>query len=735
MNSYETNDNEAKCPVAHADEPKVAQASSGGSPSWWPNQLTTDALIHNSPDSDPYGKDFNYAVEFGTLDLEEVKEEITKVMKNSKSWWPADYGHYGPLFIRMAWHSAGTYRVGDGRGGAGQGLQRFAPLNSWPDNVNLDKARRLLWPVKQKYGRKLSWADLMILAGNVALEDMGFKTYGFGGGREDVWEPDNTYWGSETEWLANKRYDTSRRAATLKNPLAAVQMGLIYVNPEGPDGNPDFRLSANDIRETFARMAMNDEETVALIAGGHAFGKAHGAGDVSQVGSEPEGADIYQAGLGWSNSQGKTNAEDTISSGLEGAWTPTPTKWDNRYLELIFKYDWEQVKSPAGAVMFEPIDCQPEDMTPDAHVDGKMNKPVMFTTDLALRYDSKYEKISRRFLEDFDYFSEQFALAWFKLTHRDMGPKVRYIGSEVPVRPLIWQDPVSPSQSFTYLNEKQRSELKALIIKTGLSISQLVKTAWASASTYRNTDKRGGANGARIILLPQREWEVNSPADLAPALIKLSEVVENLSFPISLADVIVFAGGVGIEQALESVEISASKAVPFIGGRGDATQELTDVKSFEHLRPKSDGFRNWAPGNEKVAERLLIEKAALLGLTPPELTVLVGGLRVLGANHSDVPHGVLTETPGVLTNDYFRNLLSNDIAWAPKADLPGVYGSHAYADGERKWTATRADLVFASNSVLRALAEVYASDDALDKFVTDFIAAWVKVMNADRFDI
>jgi catalase-peroxidase len=730
MNSYETNDNEAKCPVAHAEEPKVAQASSEGSSSWWPNQLSTDALIHNSPDSDPYGKDFNYAAEFGTLDLEEVKEEITKIMKDSKSWWPADYGHYGPLFIRMAWHSAGTYRVGDGRGGAGQGLQRFAPLNSWPDNVNLDKARRLLWPVKQKYGRKLSWADLMILAGNVALEDMGLKTYGFGGGRADVWEPDNTYWGNETEWLANKRYDATRDAGTLENPLAAVQMGLIYVNPEGPDGNPDFQLSANDIRETFARMAMNDEETVALIAGGHAFGKAHGAGDVSQVGSEPEGADIHQAGLGWSNSQGKANAEDTISSGLEGAWTPTPTKWDNRYLELIFKYEWEQVKSPAGAIMFEPIDCQPEDMTPDAHVEGKMNKPVMFTTDLALRYDSKYEEISRKFLEDFDYFSEQFALAWYKLTHRDMGPKVRYIGPEVPVRPLLWQDPVLPSKSTIYLTDSLRDELKSLVIETGLSSSQLVRTAWASASTYRNTDKRGGANGGRIALMPQRQWEVNKTENLDETLDKLLEVSKKFSKSISLADVIVFAGGVGIEMAL-----SDSYNVPFIGGRGDATQELTDIDSFEHLRPKADGFRNWAPKNENVAERLLLEKAALLGLTPPELTVLVGGLRVLGVNHDNSAHGVLTDTPGVLDNSYFRNLLSNDIAWAPKANTPGIYGSHAYADGERKWTATRADLVFASNSVLRALAEVYASDDAQEKFVKDFIAAWVKVMNADRFDI
>ncbi len=732
MSSYETNDSEAKCPIPH-EALSTAPQKTGAAKSnkdWWPDQLTTEALIHNSPKSDPYGADFNYAAEFITLDLEEVKQDIISVMKDSKSWWPSDYGHYGPLFIRMAWHSAGTYRVSDGRGGGGQGLQRFAPLNSWPDNVNLDKARRLLWPVKQKYGRKLSWADLMILAGNVALEDMGFITYGFGGGRADVWEPDNTYWGNETEWLANKRYDSTRDAGTLENPLAAVQMGLIYVNPEGPDGNPDFQLSANDIRETFARMAMNDEETVALIAGGHAFGKAHGAGDPSRVGAEPEGAEIHQAGLGWANTQGKTNAEDTISSGLEGAWTPTPTKWDNRYLELVFKYEWEQVKSPAGAIMFEPIDCQPDDMTPDAHVEGKMNKPVMFTTDLALRYDSEYEKISRKFLEDFNYFSDAFARAWFKLTHRDMGPKVRYIGPEVPESSLLWQDPILPSKSSIYLTEDNRAELKTLIVETGLSVSQLVRTAWASASTFRNTDKRGGANGGRIALMPQRHWEVNRTEDLDEILDKLLEVSKKFSKPISLADVIVFAGGVGIEMSL-----SGSHSVPFIGGRGDATQELTDIDSFDYLRPTADGFRNWAPGDEEVAERLLIEKAALLGLTPPELTVLVGGLRVLGVNYGDSTHGVLTETPGVLTNDYFRNLLSNDIAWAPKADQPGIYGSHAYADGERKWTATRADLVFASNSVLRALAEVYASDDAREKFTQDFISAWVKVMNADRFDI
>ena len=736
MNSYETNDSEAKCPVIHGNSTSTEKSSPKTNNSWWPNQLTADALTRNSPKSDPYGKDFDYASEFATLDLKEVKEEINKVMKDSKSWWPADYGHYGPLFIRMAWHSAGTYRVSDGRGGAGQGLQRFAPLNSWPDNVNLDKARRLLWPVKQKFGRKLSWADLFILAGNVALEDMGLETYGFGGGRADVWEPDNTYWGPESEWLANGRYDATREAGTLENPLAAVQMGLIYVNPEGPDGNPDFKLAAADIRETFARMAMNDEETVALIAGGHAFGKTHGAGDASQVGKEPEGAEIHQAGFGWANPQGRGHSEDTISSGLEVTWTPTPTKWDNSYLEMIYGYDkWELEESPAGAKQWRPV-ADEVHLAPHAHLEGQNVEIRMLTTDLALRYgDDEYDRICRKFLEDFDYFSKQFALAWYKLTHRDMGPKSRYVGAEVPAGSLLWQDPTLSSTSLFHLSDNQKIELKTLVTETGLSVSQLVTTAWASASTYRDTDKRGGANGARIALMPQRQWDVNKTGDLDEVLDKLSEVVKNFSAPISLADVIVFAGGVGIEMALESVQLSTSRSVPFIGGRGDAKQEQTDIESFEHLRPIADGFRNYAPGNGSIAERLLLEKAALLGLTPPEMTVLVGGLRVLGANHSGEKHGVLTGTPGVLTNDYFRNLLSNDIAWAPKADQPSIYGSHEYETGERKWTATRADLVFASNSVLRALAEVYASDDALEKFIDDFIAAWVKVMNSDRFDI
>jgi len=712
---------EAKCPVPHG----VGTTPSANN-KWWPNQLSTSALIHHSEKSDPYGPEFDYVAEFKTLPLAEVKADITSAMKTSQPWWPADYGHYGPFFIRMAWHSAGTYRVSDGRGGAGQGLQRFAPLNSWPDNVNLDKARRLLWPIKQKYGRKLSWADLMILAGNVALEDMGFKTFGFAGGRADVWEPDNTYWGPETEWLANKRYDSTRDAGTLENPLAAVQMGLIYVNPEGPDGDPDFQLSANDIRETFARMAMNDEETVALIAGGHAFGKAHGAGDAAQVGEAPEGAPLHQVGLGWANTQGKGHSEDTISSGLEGAWTPTPTKWDNTYLELIFKYEWEKTHSPAGAVMWHPINCERVDMVPDAHIPRQLNLPVMFTTDLALRYDAEYEKISRKFLADFDYFSDQFARAWFKLTHRDMGPRARYQSADVPAEVLLWQDPVVEGNK-SWINSKD--EIAAAILATGLSNAELVKAAWRSASTFRNSDKRGGANGARISLEPQRSWEVNK--DVMPTIDKLAEVKNSLSVNISLADLIVFAGNLAVERSAKDAGLNIQLEVS--SGRGDATQDQTDVESFNYLKPVGDGFINWASGNEDTAEHLLLEKASLLGLTPPELTVLVGGLRAIGAVPQGTSHGVLTETPGVLNNHFFRNLLNNDIAWAPKGDQKGIYGSHAYADGERKWTATRADLVFASNSVLRAVSEVYASDDANEKFVHDFSAAWTKVMTADLF--
>ena len=722
---------EAKCPVPHA----ALTGKGTTNKSWWPDQPTTDALIRNSEKSDPYHGELDYRAEFLKLDLDEVKEDIAKVMKTSHPSWPADYGHYGPFFIRMAWHSAGTYRVSDGRGGGGQGLQRFAPLNSWPDNVNLDKARRLLWPVKQKYGRSLSWADLMILAGNVALEDMGFKTYGFGGGRADVWEPDTTYWGSETEWLANGRYDESREASTLESPLAAVQMGLIYVNPEGPDGVPDFKLAAADIRETFGRMAMNDEETVALIAGGHAFGKTHGAGDAAQVGANPEGADIHQVGLGWANSQGKGNAEDTISSGLEVTWTPNPTKWDNDYLKIIYEYDnWELEESPAGAKQWKPV-ADEIYLAPHAHLENEHVEIRMLTTDLALRFgDEKYDEICQKFLADFDYFSEVFAKAWYKLTHRDMGPKKRYLGAEVPERELLWQDPIPGGVSPKYIPEDDRAALRQLIIETGLTPAQLIKTAWASASTYRDTDKRGGANGARIALEPQISWDVNEPEELKEILAKLKEVKIAHKMPISMADLIVFAGGVGIELSIEDNGVDTYE-VPFTGGRGDATQVLTDVDSFEHLRPVADGFRNYAPGNEDIADRLLLEKAALLGLTPSELVVLIGGLRVLGINHGGSTHGVLTDNPGKLTTDYFRNLLDIDLAWAPKADLKGVYGSHSYFDGERKWTATRADLLLASNSVLRAIAEVYASDDADRKFILDFIAAWTKVMNADRFDI
>jgi len=690
---------------------------------WWPNHLDLTVLRSHTTASDPMDKDFDYAAEFKKLNIKSVQKDIEKLMTTSQEWWPADYGHYGPFFIRMAWHSAGTYRTYDGRGGAGAGMQRFAPLNSWPDNVNLDKARRLLWPIKQKYGKSLSWADLMILAGNCALESMGLKTFGFGGGRADVWEPDETYWGKEQEWLTNERYSGDRE---LENPLAAVQMGLIYVNPEGPDGNPDFQLSANDIRETFARMAMNDEETVALIAGGHAFGKAHGAGDAAQVGEAPEGAELHQVGLGWANSQGKGHSEDTISSGLEGAWTPTPIKWDNTYLELIFKYEWEKTHSPAGAVMWHPIDCERVDMTPDAHIPRQMNLPVMFTTDLALRYDSEYEKISRKFLADFDYFADQFARAWFKLTHRDMGPRARYHGDDVPAEVLLWQDPVAEGNTGW---TKSKDEIAAAIIATGLSNADLVKAAWRSASTFRNSDKRGGANGARIALEPQRSWAVN--ADVMPTIEKLAEVKKNLKVDISLADLIVFAGNLAIERA--ALEAGIKVQVELSSGRGDSTQDQTDVESFKYLKPTADGFINWSEGTEETAEHLLLEKASLLGLTPPELTVLVGGLRAIGATSSNTQLGVLTSTPGVLNNEFFRNLLDNKIAWALKSGQKGVYGSHAYADGERKWTATRADLVFASNSVLRAVAEVYAADDANEKFVKDFVSAWTKVMKADLF--
>lgn len=718
---------DAKCPVPHGGD--VTKYSGTTQNRWWESDLSVEPLIHNNPKSDPYGPDFDYVKEFKTLNLDEVKADIVAVMKDSKPWWPADYGHYGPFFIRMAWHSAGTYRVSDGRGGAGQGLQRFAPLNSWPDNVNLDKARRLLWPVKQKYGKKLSWADLMILAGNVALEDMGFKTFGFAGGRADVWEPDNTYWGSETEWLANGRYDESRDASTLEDPLAAVQMGLIYVNPEGPDGKPDFKLAAADIRETFARMAMNDEETVALIAGGHAFGKTHGAGPADQVGAEPEKAEIHQVGLGWHNTQGKGNAEDTISSGLEVTWTPNPTRWDNDYLRLIYKYEWELEESPAGAKQWKPVgEIDEADLAPHAHLDGKVG-PRMLTTDLALRFgDEEYDRISRKFLEDFDYFSDVFARAWFKLTHRDMGPRTRYHGPEVPSEVLIWQDPI-PQPAYNSISHDTLEAIKDELVNSGIESDKFAKLAWYAASSFRNSDKRGGVNGARIALEPQISWEANEPEVIKPVLEELNRIADENR--VSLADVIVLAGNFAVQKAASRAGVDVP--IEFTPGRGDATQEQTDIDSFNHLKPLADGFRNYANGNEQVAERLLIEKAALLGLTPPELVALLGGLRTIGVVPEGTRHGLLADTVGVLDNSFFVNLLSNDIAWAPKKDEPGIYQSHSYIDGERKYTATRADLFLASNSVLRAIAEVYASDDGKVKFIHDFVKAWTKVANADLF--
>ena len=722
---------QAKCPYTGASSEVTGTSKND----WWPTQFKVDALLHNSPKSDPMGDGFDYAAQFASLDLADLKREINVLMTTSQDWWPADYGHYGPLFIRMAWHSAGTYRVSDGRGGAGQGLQRFAPLNSWPDNVNLDKARRLLWPVKQKYGKKISWADLMILAGNCALESMGLKTFGFGGGRADVWEPDNTYWGSETEWLASKRYSGER---DLENPLAAVQMGLIYVNPEGPDGNPDILASAVDIRETFKRMAMNDEETVALIAGGHTFGKAHGAANPDEhVGAEPEAAPLEAMGLGWANNFGTGAGADTISSGLEGAWTPTPIKWDNTYFETLFGYEWEQTKSPAGATQWVPKDGAAADAVPDAHVAGEKHAPIMFTTDLALRYDPIYEGISRKFLNDADAFADAFARAWFKLTHRDMGPRARYIGSEVPEEVLIWQDPL-PAVSHALPSAADLETIKGLILESGLTVAQLVSTAWASASSYRDSDKRGGANGARIRLEPQRNWEANDPAELAKVLTALEEIQARFngsssSSQISLADLIVFAGGVAVEKAAANAGVTAS--VPFVAGRTDATQEQTDIESFENLKLMADAFRNYASkGHGPVADRLLVDRAGQLALTPPEMTVLIGGLRVLGANTGGSKVGVFTDKSEKLTNDFFVNVLDLSNTWHAQSPEGSLFDARDRKTGAVKFTGSRVDLVFGSNSVLRALAEVYASDDAAEKFVHDFIAAWHKVMMLDRFD-
>ena len=727
MSNYDVNDSTAKCPVPHGTAGGASAEMGTTNNDWWPNQISVDPLLKGNPKTDPYGPDFDYVEEFNSLDYDALKADIVAVMHDSQDWWPADFGHYGPLFIRMAWHAAGTYRVSDGRGGGGEGLQRFAPLNSWPDNVNLDKARRLLWPVKKKYGKKISWADLMILAGNVALEDMGFPTFGFAGGRADVWEPDNTYWGNETEWLANKRYDTSRDAETLEDPLAAVQMGLIYVNPEGPDGNPDFKLAAADIRTTFGRMAMNDEETVALIAGGHAFGKTHGAGDAAQVGPEPEANDkLESVGLGWENSQGKGNAEDTISSGLEVTWTPNPIRWDNDYLRLIYKYEWELEESPAGAKQWRPVNDEvyPEDAAPHAHIGGQTVIPRMLTTDLALRFgDEEYDRICQKFLADFDYFTDVFARAWFKLTHRDMGPRARYHGPEVPAEVLIWQDPVEPGVAPTVL---QKQMARIMLDNAGLTTTELVHAAWASAATYRNTDKRGGANGARIALEPQKSWPVH--AAVAGTIEKLKQLQPDSGM--SLADLIVFAGTNAIEDAARKGGVPV--VVDFLGGRGDATQEQTDVDSFNHLYPVADAFVNWS--HKKYADsldRMLIDKATLLGLTTPEMVALYGGLRALGVSTNN--HGVLTKRVGHLTNDFFVNILDMDIEWHPV--LENLYQGRDRKSQEVLWTASRADLVFASNSILRAYAEVYASDDGQEKFVRDFASAWTKVMNNDRFDL
>ncbi len=716
--------NEPKCPFHGSRTTAAAQSNSN----WWPKRLNLKILSQHSAKSDPMDAGFDYAAEFEKLDYAALKADLKALMTDSQDWWPADWGHYGGLFIRMAWHSAGTYRIADGRGGAGRGNQRFAPLNSWPDNGNLDKARRLLWPIKQKYGQRISWADLMILAGNVALESMGFKTFGFGGGREDIWEPEeDVYWGAEAEWLAtsdkpNSRYTGDRE---LQNPLAAVQMGLIYVNPEGPDGKPDPVASGRDVRETFARMAMNDEETVALVAGGHTFGKAHGAGDPKLVGAEPEGAAIEEMGLGWRNALGTGKGSDTTTSGIEGAWKPNPTRWDNGYFDMLFGYEWELTKSPAGAHQWTPKNCKPEHLIPDAHDPSKKHPPMMTTADLSLRFDPIYEPIARRFWQNPDQFADAFARAWFKLTHRDMGPLERYLGPEVPSEVLIWQDPV-PAGRRDYDIEA----VKARIAASGLGVSELVATAWDSARTFRGSDKRGGANGARIRLAPQKDWEANEPARLARVLGVLEGIAAATGA--SVADVIVLGGNVGIEQAARAAGFDLT--VPFAPGRGDATTEQTDVESFAVLEPAADGFRNYMKaGVTSPAEELLLDRAQLLTLTAPEMTVLVGGLRALGAVHSGSRHGVLTTRPGVLTNDFFVNLLDMGVEW--KAAGAGLYEAHDRATGAVKWTGTRADLVFGSNAELRAIAEVYASDDAADKFVRDFVAAWVKVMNADRFDL
>jgi catalase-peroxidase len=733
----ESNTSQGKCPFSGGAMKQSAGAGTRNR-DWWPNQLKLNILRQHSSLSDPMGASFNYAAAFNTIDLDALKKDIFELMTTSQDWWPADYGHYGPFFIRMAWHSAGTYRIHDGRGGAGNGTQRFAPLNSWPDNVNLDKARLLLWPVKKKYGKKISWADLMILAGNCALESMGFKTFGFAGGREDVWEPEeDIYWGSEKDWLGDNRYTGER---DLENPLAAVQMGLIYVNPEGPNGNPDPLAAAVDIRETFGRMAMNDEETVALIAGGHTFGKTHGAADPGKyVGKEPAAAGIEAQSMGWINTFGKGNAEDTISSGLEGAWTTTPTKWSNNFFWNLFGYEWELTKSPAGAQQWIPRHGMGADSVPDAHNPSKRHTPVMLTTDLALRFDPAYEKISRRFHEHPDEFADAFARAWFKLTHRDMGPIARYLGPEVPKEPLIWQDPV-PAVTYKLVDDADIASLKARIIASGLPVSQMVSTAWASASTFRGSDKRGGANGARIQLAPQKDWAVNNPAQLAKTLDTLTGIKNEFNSAqsggklISMADMIVLAGCAGVEQAAKNAGFSVT--VPFTPGRTDATLEQTDVESFAVLEPQADGFRNYIKGKHSTsAEEMLIDKAQLLTLTAPEMTLLIGGMRVLNTNADLSEKGVFTKNSGALTNDFFVNLLDLDTRWNAVSDAGDVFEGLDRKTGERKWTGTRVDLIFGSNTELRAIAEVYACSDAQEKFVLDFIAAWNKVMNLGRFDL
>ena len=734
--------NDAKCPFSGGANKQAVAGGARSNADWWPNQLNLKILHQHSVLSDPMGEDFNYADAFNSLDLDAVVKDLTALMTDSQDWWPADWGHYGGLMIRMAWHSAGTYRTTDGRGGAGAGNQRFAPLNSWPDNGNLDKARRLLWPIKQKYGRKLSWADLMILAGNVALESMGFKTFGFAGGRPDIWAPEeDVYWGAESEWLAtsdkaNSRYSGER---TLENPLAAVQMGLIYVNPEGPDGNPDPVASGRDVRETFARMAMDDEETVALVAGGHTFGKAHGAGDPSLVGPEPEAAPIEAQGLGWSNKLGSGKGVHTTTSGIEGAWKPNPTKWDMGYFDMLLGYEWQLSKSPAGAHQWTPINCKPEHLIPDAHDPAKKHPPMMTTADLSLRMDPAYEKISRRFHQDPQAFADAFARAWFKLTHRDMGPRARYLGKLVPAEVLLWQDPV-PAVTHALIDAQDIAALKAKLLASGLSIGQLVNTAWASASTFRGSDKRGGANGARIRLAPQKDWAVNQPAELAKVLATLEALQQDFNASaaagkqVSLADLIVLGGCAAVEAAANKAGVSVT--VPFTPGRTDATQAQTDVESFAVLEPKADGFRNYVrPGLEGYVAEMLIDKAQLLTLTAPEMTVLIGGLRALNANAGQTQHGVFTQRAETLSNDFFVNLLDMGTQWQKSGSADGVLEGRNRATGDLRWTATVVDLVFGSNSQLRALAEVYATSDAPAKFVHDFVAAWDKVMNLDRFDL